>query len=39
MVMSSVEGSAAQLRFPEEEEVPETKRHLEIRTAPLPHTR
>jgi Uma2 family endonuclease len=33
MVMTSVEGTPIQLRFPEEEEVPETKRHLEIRTA------
>jgi len=30
--MTSVEGAPVQLRFPEEETVPETKRHLEIRT-------
>jgi Uma2 family endonuclease len=33
VVMTSIEGASVQLRFPDEETVPETKRHLEIRTA------
>ena len=33
LVMTSVDGAPNELRFPDEETVPETKRHLEIRTA------